>query len=279
MKLSVYNTIIKIMHTHNSRDCLPLIVKEFPDFSISTIGSIYAQDYQKKMRKTHHIHYNPVKMEMYYEQYLEGVQNKERHILLRIANEIELSPALLARMVLERYLSSTKYGGENPPRSYVTKLMKDNTLINDPVLASEIHECLVSDDHYGPHVDNIKQSIGHEHECKLNRILDSLNLTYIGEDQMRTRGFDKTPDVKLEVPFSVDGHVINWIESKASFGDEYSHKGYLKDQFWSYWNRFGPGMVIYWFGFIEELDTDREKGIILSDKFPENIVRMNPIMK
>lgn len=96
---------------------------------------------------------------------------------------------------------------------------------------------------------------------------------------MRIRGFDKIFDVKLEVLFSVDGYVINWIESKVSFGDEYSYRGYLKDQFWSYWNRFGFGMVIYWFGFIEELDIDREKGIILSDNFLENIVWMNFIMK
>ena len=40
--------------------------------------------------------------------------------------------------------------------------------------------------------------------------------------------------------------------------------------------RFGPGLVIYWFGFVEELDTNRDKGIILMDHFPEKIVQITP---
>lgn len=36
---------------------------------------------------------------------------------------------------------------------------------------------------------------------------------------------------------AVDGRVVNWIESKALFGDPANHAAYLKDQFWSYWNR------------------------------------------
>ncbi|XP_057398668.1 CDAN1-interacting nuclease 1 [Balaenoptera acutorostrata] len=94
------------------------------------------------------------------------------------------------------------------------------------------------------------------------------------EDQLRAKGYDKTPDFILQVPVAVEGHIIHWIESKASFGDECSHHAYLHDQFWSYWNRFGPGLVIYWYGFIQELDCNRGRGILLHACFPTDIVTL-----
>ncbi len=95
---------------------------------------------------------------------------------------------------------------------------------------------------------------------------------------MYLRSYDKTPDIKLDIPFAVNGHVINWIESKALFGDDEHHKTYENEQLWSYWNRYGPGMVIYWFGFIDDLDRNRSRGIIVCDDFPsrESITLCNP---
>lgn len=279
MKLSVYNDVLNIMQEYNTRECFRLIQEKYPDLSINTLGSIFSQNYQKKMKKTHHIHYNPEKMNEYFQRYNSTIKKREKHVLLRLADEIDLSPALLARIILERYLSQTEYAGETAPKPRVTQMMRDPSLITNSVLSTEVQECILSDDHYGPIVDSIKHGIGQEYEFKLTKKLDTLGYAYLHEDHMRARGYDKTPDVKLEVPISVDGYIVNWIESKASFGDEFSNRNYLKDQFWSYWNRFGPGMVIYWFGFIEELDVHRDKGIILRDSFPDNIVCLNPMAK
>eukprot|EP01102_Stenamoeba_stenopodia_P014621 TRINITY_DN487_c0_g1_i7.p1 TRINITY_DN487_c0_g1~~TRINITY_DN487_c0_g1_i7.p1 ORF type:complete len:151 (-),score=22.54 TRINITY_DN487_c0_g1_i7:327-779(-) len=107
----------------------------------------------------------------------------------------------------------------------------------------------------------------------------------------------QTPDVKLLVPFAIklsttsseqqqrdevshhssssedsdddQWFVVNWIESKASFGDEGSHMGNVQDQLWGYRNRYGPGIVVYWFGFIHDLrEKWKSKGILLLHHFP-----------
>ncbi len=46
----------------------------------------------------------------------------------------------------------------------------------------------------------------------------------------------------------------------------------------SFLKRFGPGLVIYWMGYVEELNHERaEEGIMLSDRFPTSIevLRLN----
>lgn len=153
--------------------------------------------------------------------------------------------------------------------------MRDTTLLGDARLAYEIWLATIEDHSYGPLAEAIKGSVGEEHEQKIKDILKEKDIPYCDEHVLRGQGYDKTPDIKLEIPLALEegGHIINWIESKALFGDPESHAGYLKDQFWSYWNRFGPGMVIYWAGYVKQLDVHRAQGIVLCDHFPEKIIR------
>jgi hypothetical protein len=96
----------------------------------------------------------------------------------------------------------------------------------------------------------------------------------MGEEELRRKGFAKTPDILLNIPILVEGVVVNWIDSKAYFGDEYWHKQ-NHAQLWGYRDRYGPGMVIYWCGFLEHLQT-KDKGILLVDTFPEKIETLVP---
>ncbi len=73
--------------------------------------------------------------------------------------------------------------------------------------------------------------------------------------------------------------VVNWIESKALFGDEELHARYLVEQLHPYWNRYGPGMVIYWHGFVEEIaEKKRFGGVLVREAFPnkEEIILFEP---
>ncbi|XP_041252127.1 CDAN1-interacting nuclease 1 isoform X3 [Onychostruthus taczanowskii] len=244
------------------------------------------------------------KLKEKFPRYLNGVmKNAAAPVLLDLANEVDFAPSLMARIVLERFLQEKEQ--TIPSKTLINSMLRDPSQIPDGVLANQVYQCTVNDCCYGPLVDCIKHAIGHEHEVLLREMLLEKNLSFIAEDQLRAKGYDKTPDFILEVPVAVEGHIIHWIESKASFGDESSHQAHLQDQFWSYWNRrkvacdstscspgfkvflplgigirglFGPGLVIYWYGFIEELDCHRERGILLKDCFPTDIVTLRHSM-
>ncbi|XP_068953735.1 CDAN1-interacting nuclease 1 isoform X3 [Petaurus breviceps papuanus] len=219
------------------------------------------------------------KLKQRFPRYLSGVvKDGTAPVLLELANEVDYAPSLMARIILERFLQEQE---ESPPsKSVINSMLRDPSQIPDGVLANQVYQCIVNDCCYGPLVGCIKHAIGHEHEVLLRDLLLERNLSFLDEDQLRAKGYDKTPDFILEVPvvmlcpLALEGHIIHWIESKASFGDECSHQAYLHDQFWSYWNRFGPGLVIYWYGFIEELDCNRERGILLKDCFPTDLVTL-----
>lgn len=99
---------------------------------------------------------------------------------------------------------------------------------------------------------------------------------YITEKECRIRGLDMTPDMVLNEPIAIlldndskennqkftatsyvggsdNGiRVLNWIESKAMFGGPDQMRVAMQRQLFPYWNRYGTGAVIYWFGHLIE---------------------------
>lgn len=65
----------------------------------------------------------------------------------------------------------------------------------------------------------VRYSIGEEYEVKLKQMARERGLTFYDEGDLRRDGFDKTPDLLLAVQCIYKNQIINWIESKASFGD------------------------------------------------------------
>lgn len=58
-----------------------------------------------------------------------------------------------------------------------------------------------------------------------------MGIAFRGEEELRAEGQAKTPDVKLEVPIAVHGRLVHWMDSKASFCDDWTYKTKGLEQF------------------------------------------------
>lgn len=182
-----------------------------------------------------------------------------------IADWIDLSPVLVVRRVLELKLKIH--------RKKITCFLRDTSKIEDERLRMDVQTCIASDDYSGPGVDRINNAIGLEYELLLIEELRNIRVEFETEHELRSRGCHKTPDVLLRVPVAFCGKVVRWVDSKAKFGDESTmNKDYMASVS-SYVGRFGPGMVVYWFGIIEDCPSTmvKDSGVLVVEGFPTDI--------
>ncbi|XP_053614087.1 CDAN1-interacting nuclease 1 [Plodia interpunctella] len=265
MKIELYNAIVEDFNslTSYNRKSENELRKKYKQLPSTTIGSIISLLVQRSMKQNYRK--SPVISSKYHDLYEELMKDKNKeNVILKLSESQGISPALFARSLLQNVCSDS---------TMAKKCIKDTTLIEDKDLAYQTFLAIMNDNQYGPYADTIKQSIGLEYELRLERELRLMNITFSDENVLRSRGYDKTPDFKLDVPIAVDGFIVNWVESKALFGDEENHSGYLKEQLSCYWNRFGPGLVIYWFGYLETLNSTPEVNnmFILRTNFPSKM--------
>lgn len=171
--------------------------------------------------------------------------------VISIARRYAFPPALLMRMLLKRMGLS---------RNEINDFMRHPEKLKGR-LAEEVRKAVESDFIYSPWAAHIQTANGAAAEAAIARWLDAKGLRYTTEAERK--GAEKTPDFLLESPLKVDGFEINWIESKASFGDEYEIRRNWRRQLSRYVELFGPGMVCYWWGYLDDISLP---GVLIVDR-------------
>jgi len=173
--------------------------------------------------------------------------------LFELARRHDFPPVLMAFLLL----MEKRIG-----RKLFWKYVRDPRCIQNKRIKAEIQEVVAKDYIYSPSGTDIQVKRGKDGEATMSIILDHYKIQYLVEKELRGVS-TKTPDFLLHRPLCVDGTVINWIESKANFGDLVECRRNYKKQLAPYVKLFGPGMVVYWFGYVE--DAPREQDIIVAD--------------
>ncbi len=177
---------------------------------------------------------------------------RQGHSLMEISNRYRFPPILTAMFVLQEMgINKKKFW------SYV----RSEEPIKDSRLEKEIKEINEKDYVYSTWANDEQRKRGIWGEDLLESWLDEQGLEYRTEEDLRGV-YAKTPDCLFNEPVMVDGKEVMWIESKATFGDNTEFRYNTRKQLIPYTEIFGPGMVVYWFGYLDDLELPDDVYII-----------------
>ena len=174
---------------------------------------------------------------------------------VELARRFDFPPILTSLMILEQ---------RKVNRKQFWKMLADLDRVQDPRLRRDLAEACKVDIVYSPEGTARQYARGRWGEAKLQSWLNAKGLEYRTEKDLRAE-YDKTPDILLHKPIDVEGSKKYWIESKATFGDPYEIKRHIKKQLEPYTDLFGDGMVVYWFGYVEDVDLPIPEGVNVVD--------------
>lgn len=163
----------------------------------------------------------------------------------QLAKQQDFPPVLLATFVLPR-LGYTK--------RQLKAAIADPQKAKTKRLQRELAEALNEDDLYSPSGHEKQAAEGNRREDLLAVWLDKQGLEYFTEEELREGTVEgKTPDFLLPQPLYFEGEKYNWVESKASFGDKPIHRKIVSGQVGPYVEFYGPGLLVYWYGYLDTL--------------------------
>ena len=256
------------------------LLRAFPWASYDTLVSIYSQDCVARVKQAYVVHRRPDKVAEYCERWVGG------ETLAGMSEALDFPPCSLVRILLPSLLGPGVQGKLtkifNDP-DHLLSLCRDEgdgglppevsaSSVDLTRLVADVRACIERDHVTSPLVASLKRSVGLEYESLLSTLLSSAGIAYESESDLRKKGATKTPDALLKIPILVGNHVVHWIDSKACFCSEDLYYNDGIRQFRQYVNRFGSGLVIYWFGFIEDLPF--EESILVLDAFPTQVTRL-----
>lgn len=163
--------------------------------------------------------------------------------LLQISEKAGFSPILTGMLIFKEWGRGKK--------EFWIHVHNPETIPNDR-LRREIIEITEADHVYSPWAAELQSKRGVWGEEKLQCWLKDHDIGHRTEKDLRGE-FTKTPDCLFDKPVSVNGWKLNWIESKATFGDLVEWNKNLKKQLAPYREMFGQGLVVYWFGYVDEI--------------------------
>jgi hypothetical protein len=166
---------------------------------------------------------------------------------LKLAKEADFPPVMMASIIMqERGVS----------RKQFTKMAREPHLVRDARMRRDLEAALEKDDVYSPRGAEDMSRRGKKVEARVGEWLTAHSAHYHTEKDSQKLGRPKTPDFLLSKPFDIGGFKVNWFECKASFGDDIEYRRDYKKQFSHYVKLFGPGLVVYWYGFLSDLRTE-----------------------
>ncbi len=247
--LKRYNQIMKVID-HRTPEQL---IEEF-NITPQIAYSLHSQHIIKHVKRNH---YRIKNLSPYlYRSWKHGKS------ILKISKEKRFPSALIASFILAEH---------GMKKRETQQILLNPELCKNRRLTQELKDALEKDRVYSPSLNDRRAIEGRKGEKRLEDYLDEQGIEYYAEHDLRgNKNFPKTPDIlfkKHEV--NIKGYLVNWIESKSNFGSPSEFRNHYRKQLSSYTVLYGPGIVVYWYGFVKGVNKDSSIVVVERDFFKD----------
>lgn len=205
--IEIVNTRIAAHKPIDASDALTLEIEY--DTLISCYSQLFVRTLKAEIRRIPHWKWNEV---------LDRALRRNES-LLSIAKEFRLGTFKFAKMFMEK----AGYGNIT-----VSSLVANPLQIEDPRIRMELLAMIDMDPVCSPEIEKVKECMGREYEQLLIGLLEDKKMCFETEEQLRSRGKPKTPDVLFLIPMamavgsSINTHLENDVftaEGGATYDD------------------------------------------------------------